>query len=68
MYGQGNVFRLTPTSNGREYTSLHDFTNGNDGSNALGALNIDGNGIIYGTTYDGGSSDCACGVVFEITP
>jgi hypothetical protein len=42
--------------------------NGSDGSNALGALTMDGNGVLYGTTYDGGSDLCACGVVFEITP
>jgi uncharacterized repeat protein (TIGR03803 family) len=67
-FNQGNVFKLTPTNNGWTYTSLHDFTNGTDGSNALGALTMDGNGVLYGTTYDGGSELCACGVVFEITP
>lgn len=67
-YDQGNVFKLTPTGNGWTYTSLHDFTDGSDGSNALGGLTMDSNGVLYGTTYDGGSSECACGVVFEITP
>ncbi|MFZ0314523.1 MAG: choice-of-anchor tandem repeat GloVer-containing protein [Candidatus Korobacteraceae bacterium] len=67
-YNQGNVFKLAPTSNGWTYTSLHDFSNGSDGSNALGGLTMDSSGVLYGTTYDGGSAECACGVVFEITP
>jgi uncharacterized repeat protein (TIGR03803 family) len=67
-YGQGNVFKLTPTNNGWVFTTLHDFTGAADGSNALGALTIDSNGVVYGTTYDGGAADCACGVVFEVTP
>jgi uncharacterized repeat protein (TIGR03803 family) len=67
-FGQGVVFKLTPTSNGWIYTSLHDFTGGTDGANAEGGLIMDSNGTLYGTTYDGGSSSCACGVVFEITP
>jgi hypothetical protein len=67
-FAQGNVFKLTPTGNGWTYASLHDFTNGSDGSNALGAPILDNNGVLYGTTYDGGAADCACGVVYEITP
>ena len=69
LYGQGVVFRLTPTSNGWVYTDLHDFTEGDDGGNALGALAIDNNGTLYGTTYEGGVNGCVgCGVVYEITP
>lgn len=68
-YGQGNVFKLTPTGNGWTFTSLHDFTNGSDGSNAMGTPIIDSNGVLYGTTYDGGAPVCGgCGVVYEITP
>jgi uncharacterized repeat protein (TIGR03803 family) len=67
-HGQGNVFKLSPTSNGWIYTNIHDFTDGPDGGNANGGLAIDNNGVIYGTTYDGGSDNCLCGVVFQITP
>jgi uncharacterized repeat protein (TIGR03803 family) len=68
-YGRGVVFKLTPTNNGWIYTSLHDFTGGSDGGNAEGGLAIDGEGNIYGTTYQGGLQSCAyCGVVYKITP
>ncbi len=68
-YGDGNVFKLTPTGNGWTFSSIHDFTNGTDGSNANGGLAIDASGVIYGTTYDGGAPVCGgCGVVFEVTP
>jgi uncharacterized repeat protein (TIGR03803 family) len=68
-YGQGNVFKLTPTGSGWTFTSLHDFTNGTDGSNAMGAPIVDSNGVVYGTTYDGGAPVCGgCGVVYEVTP
>lgn len=68
-YGDGNVFKLTPTGNGWTFTSLHDFTNGTDGSNAEAAPVIDSNGVVYGTTYDGGAPVCGgCGVVYQVTP
>ena len=67
-YGQGNIFKLTPTSNGWVYTSLHDFTGGADGGSPEGGLVMDSNGNIYGTTAGGGQQSCECGVVFEITP
>ncbi len=69
LYGAGNVFKLTPTSNGWVYTDLHDFTGGADGGNAFGGLSMDSEGNIFGTTYMGGLQSCGyCGVVFEITP
>jgi uncharacterized repeat protein (TIGR03803 family) len=69
LYGQGSVFKLSPGNGGWTYTSLHDFTGGADGGNALGGLTMDSNGNLYGTTYMGGLASCGyCGVVFEITP
>jgi len=68
-FNDGNVFKLTPTSNGWTFTSLHDFTNSTDGSNAMGTPIIDSNGVLYGTTYDGGDPACGgCGVVYKVTP
>ena len=71
-YGYGTVFKLTPTDGGWTYTSLHDFTGGRDGANPYGAIALDANGNLYGTTLIGGNmnSNCqagSCGVVFEIT-
>ena len=67
-YNHGNVFKQTPTKNGWTYSSVHDFTGSPDGASASGGLAIDSNGVIYGTTYEGGSDQCYCGVVFQITP
>ena len=62
----GSVFKLTNTGNGWTYTSLHDFTGGNDGANPISNVTIDTNGNLYGTASKGGSlSD---GVVWQITP
>jgi len=68
LYGEGVVFKLTPSNGGWIYTDLHDFTNGTDGAWPEGGLAMDSNGNIYGTTYLGGSPECQCGVVYEITP
>jgi uncharacterized repeat protein (TIGR03803 family) len=66
-YGFGSVFKLTPTSQPPwTYTSLHDFTGGNDGGYPLGVnVILDTNGNLYGTSSGGGTS--GQGVVWEIT-
>ena len=68
-YGYGSVFKLSPGADGWSYTSLHDFTGGDDGANPYSNVVFDANGNVYGTTSAGGSSgDCSggCGVVWEI--
>jgi len=71
-FGQGSVFKLTPSDGGWTYTDLHDFTGHADGEQPYGGLALDANGNIFGTTYGGGNFECqggfGCGVVFEITP
>lgn len=74
-YGAGAVFKLTPSASGWTYTSLHDFTFGDDGGFPESSLVLDEGGNIYGTASSGGSAggeNCypneGCGVVFEITP
>ena len=62
----GNVFKLTNAGGSWTYTSLHDFTGGNDGSLPLSGVAIDASGNLYGTTYFGGAFNA--GVVWEITP
>ena len=63
----GNVFKLGKTENGWAYSSLHDFTGGNDGANPISNVTIDpNNGSLYGTASAGGSQ--GVGVVWMITP
>lgn len=49
---------------------LYNFKGGRDGSNPMGALVADRAGNLYGTTAEGGSSNCptGCGTVFRLTP
>ncbi len=74
VYGEGLVFKLTPTSGGQwTETILHSFggtvNRQYDGVNPQGALIIDGAGNIYGTTLEGGTAGITYGgVVFELTP
>ena len=63
----GSVFELTPTSKPPwTYTSLHDFTGGNDGKNPISNVTFDANGNLYGTASAAGSQ--GVGVVWEIAP
>ncbi|MGC2111792.1 MAG: choice-of-anchor tandem repeat GloVer-containing protein [Candidatus Korobacteraceae bacterium] len=65
-YSDGNVFKLSPSSDGWTYTSLYDFTGGTDGDLPISNVTLDASGNLYGTTYSGGAHDE--GVVWEITP
>ncbi len=73
-YGYGTVFKLTPSGSGWNYTALHNFSGGSDGAQPYGPIVRDGNGNLYGTTFEGGMGPgCyvgsnGCGVVWEITP
>jgi uncharacterized repeat protein (TIGR03803 family) len=62
----GSVFKLTPSGGGWTYTSLHDFTGGDDGNNPISNVLLHPNGKLYGTASGGGSQ--GFGVVWEITP
>ncbi|HUI84869.1 MAG TPA: choice-of-anchor tandem repeat GloVer-containing protein [Candidatus Binatia bacterium] len=66
IYQKGSVFKLTHTSGGWAYTSLHDFTGGDDGALPYAGVAFDANGNIYGTASQGGMYDRS--VVWEITP
>ena len=79
-FNRGTVFQLTPPSNGGEWTktTLHDFGSGQDGQEPTAGLIWGHDGLLYGTTANGGSkatSQCmldgyawTCGVVFRIEP
>jgi uncharacterized repeat protein (TIGR03803 family) len=66
LFGFGSVFKLSPSQSGWSYTSLHDFTGGDDGGAPYGSVLLDANGNLYGTASEGGTHNR--GVVWEITP
>ncbi len=61
---QGTVFKLTPAGT---LTTLYNFTGGADGGSAKGDMLVIGDKL-YSTTSQGGDPNCACGVVYEVTP
>lgn len=64
--GLGTVFELSPKGAKYTETILHSFSGApHDGANPEGGL-IDVNGVLYGTTYGGGTSNL--GTVFSLTP
>jgi len=67
-FGCGAVFEVD--HNGNE-TVLYSFTGGSDGLYPEAGLTIDDSGNLYGTTVEGGDTECSywgCGVVFKLTP
>ncbi len=64
----GAVYELSPHSGGSWTENLiYSFTNSNgDGYRPFGGVAIDGNGNVYGTTQDGGSSNQ--GSVYQLSP
>ena len=66
VYGYGSVFKLTPSSGGWTYTSLHDFAAGSDGASPSCTPVFDAHGNLYGTTRGGGAY--GNGVIWEVTP
>ncbi len=68
----GNVFQLTPNSDGTwTHSVIHSF-DGLDGNGPESALVLDSSGNLYGTTASGGNSTSCygygCGTVFELIP
>jgi uncharacterized repeat protein (TIGR03803 family) len=61
--GDGVIFRYNPVSH--IYTDVHDFT-GSDGSLPLRSLLKSSDGMLYGTTDNGGTTDE--GVLFRFNP
>jgi len=66
-YGYGTVFKLSQSDGVWTYQDLYDFTGGSDGAHPSNVA-LDASGNLYGTTTAGGSNQCNCGVVWEITP
>lgn len=63
--GCGTVFELTPIGTGGFEIVLHSFS-GPDGANPYAGVTLGPDGRLYGTTYDGGSSND--GTVFRLSP
>lgn len=60
-----NVVKRHTSSN---YQLVYSFgTTNEDGRLPLGGL-LNNHGVLYGTTYAGGSPSCGCGIVFSLTP
>ncbi len=59
------MFKLTPSLGSWTYTSLHDFTGGDDGAYPVGPVLLDSQGNVYGTALNGGLYNN--GVAFKIT-
>jgi len=64
----GEIFKLAPSGNQWNFSSLYQFDSCNDGNACfpIGAVTFDSSGNMYGTTV-GGGTDYA-GTVWEITP
>jgi hypothetical protein len=64
----GTVFQLAPQSGGTwKFTTLHEFSNGNDGSGPFAAQVLDSAGNIYGAASYGGANK-TYGDIYKISP
>jgi uncharacterized repeat protein (TIGR03803 family) len=53
------------------FNPLYSFQGGNDGANPIARVVFGPNGVLYGTTFQGGSAFCdggGCGTVFNLKP
>jgi uncharacterized repeat protein (TIGR03803 family) len=63
----GIAYKLTPEGNEWTESVLHSFQGGSDGSHPVTRLHQDPTTLVmYGATYNGGSSNC--GIIFALTP
>lgn len=67
--GLGNVFKLNPSGDNWDFSSLHEFLDEDNGAEPIGGVVLDANHNIYGTaSVGGGGNGSGAGVAFEITP
>jgi uncharacterized repeat protein (TIGR03803 family) len=62
----GETFKLTQQNGSWNYTMLHAFTDGDQGSTPIGGVVMDAGGNLWGTASGGGVHNY--GLVYEITP
>ena len=65
-FGNGVVFKLTPSGSGWQYSSIYAFQGSNDGYLPYGNLVFDLSGSLYGSTGWGGANNA--GTVFRLLP
>ncbi len=71
-YGDGTVFKLTPSGSSYTEKLLHSFAGGQDGDAPLAGLTIDSAGNLFGATLLGGGTNAncttgaGCGTLFEL--
>ena len=72
-YGQGAVFKLTPSGGSWTESLVYSFSGSTDGGNPNGGVIFDAQRNLYGTAAMGGAHDmcddypCCGGVAYEIT-
>jgi uncharacterized repeat protein (TIGR03803 family) len=69
--GCGILLKLTPAGGTYSESVLHRFTGGADGAYPAAAMTLGKNGVLYGTTSQGGGGPACsngCGTVFKMTP
>ncbi len=62
----GEVFKLTQVDGSWTYTTIHQFSGGNQGASPYEGVVMDANGNLWGTASAGGAHNY--GMVYEITP
>jgi uncharacterized repeat protein (TIGR03803 family) len=62
----GEAFKMSLVNGSWIYTSLHEFTGGDEGATPYEGMVMDANGNLYGTASAGG--DYNLGMVYKITP
>ena len=67
-FGDGTVFKLTPSGSHYVESVVHAFRGGLDGAIPYSELIADRSGALYGTASAGGDRACNCGAVFKLTP
>ena len=66
-YGQGTVYKLSPSANGWTFQTLYNFAPmGTLGAFPISGVTVDAAGNLYGTTTKGGTTNS--GVVYQVTP
>ena len=66
----GTVFELTPSGSGWTKNTIYSFEDNPGGIFPFGGPVFDSSGNLYGTTLEGGNSNCyeGCGTIFSLSP